>query len=341
LKKIYTLVATAKNEGPYLWEWVAYHRSIGFDNIIIFQNDSDDLTSEILTCLQEIGVVKYLYNHAKQGAHQVSAYKRSARQAEYQSADWIMALDLDEFLVVKTGDGTLDALFRALPPCHRIFVNWRLFGSAGISELDEGLVTDRFTVAEWEDWIIKHVRPYKSLYKRVAFQRPGVHKPHNYLLEDELITINGSGLTSDKFETRNFQCDDPDARSLVQVNHYIVKDAQSFAMKAAKGSAHQSNRAIDKDYWNMRNKNQQFDDLILKHRARLVAQMDKLDAQSEGRLSTLTQSSVEHHKNKFIQMSRRQEFRDLFEHCQSNNALPARIALSREGSLWVGGEIVS
>jgi hypothetical protein len=33
-----SLVATVKNEGPYLWEWVAHHNSIGFDNIEIFQN---------------------------------------------------------------------------------------------------------------------------------------------------------------------------------------------------------------------------------------------------------------------------------------------------------------
>jgi muconolactone delta-isomerase len=43
-----TLVATLKNEGPYLWEWVAYHKSIGFDNIVIFQNDSNDMTHGIL-----------------------------------------------------------------------------------------------------------------------------------------------------------------------------------------------------------------------------------------------------------------------------------------------------
>ena len=33
-----SLVATVKNEGPYLWEWFAHHNSIGFDNIVIFQN---------------------------------------------------------------------------------------------------------------------------------------------------------------------------------------------------------------------------------------------------------------------------------------------------------------
>ena len=33
-----SLVAMVKNEGPYLWAWVAHHNSIGFDNIVIFQN---------------------------------------------------------------------------------------------------------------------------------------------------------------------------------------------------------------------------------------------------------------------------------------------------------------
>jgi hypothetical protein len=33
-----TLVATVKNEGPYLWGWVAHHKSIGFYNMVIFQN---------------------------------------------------------------------------------------------------------------------------------------------------------------------------------------------------------------------------------------------------------------------------------------------------------------
>ena len=33
-----TLVATVKNEEPYLWEWVAHHNSIVVDNTVIFQN---------------------------------------------------------------------------------------------------------------------------------------------------------------------------------------------------------------------------------------------------------------------------------------------------------------
>ena len=38
----FTLVTTVRNEGPYLWEWVAHHRMIGFDIMIVFQKFSYD-----------------------------------------------------------------------------------------------------------------------------------------------------------------------------------------------------------------------------------------------------------------------------------------------------------
>ena len=39
MAETFTLVSTVKDEAPYLWEWVAYHRMIGFNDILIFQND--------------------------------------------------------------------------------------------------------------------------------------------------------------------------------------------------------------------------------------------------------------------------------------------------------------
>ena len=85
-----------------------------------------------------MGVIRYRYNKAKVGGHQVRAYKRSARQPEYLDADWVMALDLDEFLVINVGDGTLSDLFSAMPDGDQILVNWKLFGSSGQKKIFEG-----------------------------------------------------------------------------------------------------------------------------------------------------------------------------------------------------------
>ncbi|MEO0944249.1 MAG: FkbM family methyltransferase, partial [Pseudomonadota bacterium] len=44
-----------KNEGPYLLEWLAYHRSIGIQGYIVFTNDCTDGTDLMLDRLDEMG----------------------------------------------------------------------------------------------------------------------------------------------------------------------------------------------------------------------------------------------------------------------------------------------
>lgn len=53
------------------------------------------------------------------GQHQIRAYTRGATVPAYTEADWAMALDPDEFLVVRTGGGTLSALSLLCPKVTR------------------------------------------------------------------------------------------------------------------------------------------------------------------------------------------------------------------------------
>lgn len=43
----YTVVTSMKDEGPYLLEWVAYHRAIGFTDIVVAANDCSDGTGSV------------------------------------------------------------------------------------------------------------------------------------------------------------------------------------------------------------------------------------------------------------------------------------------------------
>ena len=43
-----TLCAIVRNEAPYLAEWALFHRMIGFDRIVVYENDSDNSTPKIL-----------------------------------------------------------------------------------------------------------------------------------------------------------------------------------------------------------------------------------------------------------------------------------------------------
>ncbi|MFD1808677.1 glycosyltransferase family 2 protein [Gemmobacter lanyuensis] len=49
---IFTVITTMKNEGPFLLEWVAHHKALGFDHLVICTNDCEDTTTEMVVRLQ-------------------------------------------------------------------------------------------------------------------------------------------------------------------------------------------------------------------------------------------------------------------------------------------------
>lgn len=61
-KKKIALVATARNEGIYILEWIAYHRLLGVEAFYIYSNDNDDGSDELLATLAKAGVITWINN---------------------------------------------------------------------------------------------------------------------------------------------------------------------------------------------------------------------------------------------------------------------------------------
>ena len=64
-RKGIAVVAIAKNEAQYLKEWTEFYFNQGFDNIILFDNDSTDNTKEVLKPYIDSGFVIYHEIHGK------------------------------------------------------------------------------------------------------------------------------------------------------------------------------------------------------------------------------------------------------------------------------------
>ncbi len=320
------LVTTAKNEAPYFLEWVAHHLEIGFTDIVIFQNDSDDLTHEMLSTLRSIGAIQYFYNRAGAGRHQVRAYERGGNVPAYAECDWAMALDMDEFLVVKTGDGTLTDLMKALPESDCIHLNWRLFGNSGYETLTDQLVTERFTMASYQLGRPDHYGAYKCMFRPSMFKRPGIHRPYGPDTDPETVRFtNGSGLAAGEYLLKNYNSTDPKGCKLAQINHYIVRDLASFMLKSARGSAHQANRPIGQRYWAMRNTNFEIDDSMQPYLARVKARMEALNEASGGRLMDLRGRAIFRHMARYYTMLEEAPMRDFRTFCKDNpNAVDHR-----------------
>lgn len=317
-----TLVATVKNEGPYLWEWVAHHKSIGFDNIVIFQNDSNDLTHGILNELRSAGLINYFYNHADSN-HQIKAYERAAKLDVYSQSDWVLALDLDEFLTIKTVEGTLKSWFDRLPSADSILLNWRLFGSSYHNIANFDLTTTRYHRADSNEVMGKNIAlGYKTMFRPPFYERPGIHQPPRKETVKKPRCINASGLQDGDFFVRNWRCSDPLNRKLAQINHYIVRDAQSFVLKSARGRAHQIENEVHFSYWNKFNINDDADTTLFHRENELRKAMREIDALTNGKVSALTTASVEKHLEMFEDLMQVPEYADLYYKCIEQNAPP-------------------
>lgn len=253
-----TLVSTMKNEGPYLLEWIAYHRMIGFTDFLLFSNDCTDGTNLMLNRLDRMGVVRHFDNPLGPGMDpQRSAYSRAGKMQELRQSDWVCVLDADEFLSVTTGDGTVDALIDACPGSDAISVNWRIMGSNGKARRTQDLVTRRFTQgADLEDPANGLVWGFKTLFRPAAFDYLGVHRPRFFkdreLRPDMVRWVNGSGVDQgDAYFAKGWRSNrERLGYDLATVHHYATKSRQDFLLKRLRGTANSKNKdRLDWGYW--------------------------------------------------------------------------------------------
>ena len=173
------IISTMKDEGPYILEWIAHYRVLGFTNFLIYTNDCSDGTDLLLDRLQQKGVVTHVRNEVlRRGPHK-SALKYAKEQELYKTADWVFVCDVDEFLNIKIGGGKVDDLIERFSYADALPVTWRLFSNNGHSDVYPGFCTTSFTDAEPASHISDtEGRFVKSLFKPSdAIERLGLHGP--------------------------------------------------------------------------------------------------------------------------------------------------------------------
>jgi hypothetical protein len=221
------LCAIAKNEGPYVREWIAYHLALGFDKIVIFDNDSTDGDLSVYSSARP-GRVEVRHWPTQWGkAPQVPAYNKFLNE-DGHLYDWIAFLDLDEFLNLKKHD-SISAFLEAYNDYSAIAINWRMFGSSGLTENDGRLVTDRFDQASPVGFGPNaHV---KTIFRPQCAESADVHSPH---LKNGSNLVNTNKLIL-KSEANGLQLDI--VLDTAQINHYFTKSYEEFRKKRMRGRA--------------------------------------------------------------------------------------------------------
>ena len=312
-----TAVLTVRNEGAFLIEWLAHHKGIGFTDVLVLSNDCDDGTGAMLDRLAAMGEIAHVENPAPhEGGVQFAAMKRADGHPLVTCADWLMTLDIDEFVNIHAGDHSLAALAAALPGADAIALTWRLFGNCGVIGFEDRPVTETFTRAAPEvmPWPWRAFM-FKTLYRNSgAYRKLGVHRPRSPVAGkvDAMRWVDGEGRDlPPRFRKQGIfsPFGRPNYR-LAQVNHYALGAMESYIVKRDRGRAVHGGDRLGLDYWTERNWCQ-VEDLTIRAVAPLSApHRDRL--MSDPELARLHAGAVAWRRARFDSLMREEANRALF-----------------------------
>ena len=250
------IVACMKNEAPYILEWVAYHRAIGIDTFLIYTNDCTDGTDQLLQRLDALGIVHHRNNDAWKGnSPQQYALNRALKEPVITQADWVIHIDVDEFINIRCGNGTLQDFLALVPDATNVAMTWRMFGHNGVRQLADQFVIGQFDHAAPKYCPKPHtVWGFKTMVRNIgAYAKLSCHRP-NKLNPDyaaQVKWVNGAGQdmtreTRDKGWRNSVKSIGYD---LLQLNHYALRSAESYLIKRQRGRALHVDRSIGLNYW--------------------------------------------------------------------------------------------
>jgi hypothetical protein len=271
----FLIVTTMKNEGPFMIDWIAYNRAIGFDDVLIYTNDCSDGTDLIGDRLQELGYAHHERNRlGPRATPQNRAHKLSMGHASFKSADWIMSLDVDEFINVRLPTGRIQDFVEACGTSDAISICWKMFGNNGLDGYQDRPVPEQFLNSTQEGSFPHYkTRAIKTLFRnngkfnRFRAHRPRIDPAHAANPDapyEGIVWRDAGGQGADPAQVdwkiwRGF------SHEHARIHHYAVRSTESFLVKRDRGRTNHVGQDQGLEYWNQLNHNHVTDDTILRH----------------------------------------------------------------------------
>ena len=237
------IVMIVKNEGPYLKEYIEYYSALDCD-LIIYDNDSTDLTNSIV---KEYKNVLYIKWSGKK--RQNDAYNHACKNFK-KSYKYLMFFDADEYLVADDllkGKPLIEILNDFFSQNNRIAslgINWLIFGSSGFVDDPKDGVIDSFVNCSTDDFEWNQLVKSCVIPSRII----GWVNPHLPLQTFGFYRVD---LDYKKISSPRIKL--PQNRS-IRLFHYFVKSKNHFQEKVEKGMADRlAKRSLDEFYYYDRN----------------------------------------------------------------------------------------
>lgn len=230
------IIAIAKKENHYIKEWVDWHLCLGFDNIIICDdNEIDD--ERISDVISDDRVIIKDYRGRK-GSVQIYCYTTEwlENRSKY---DWILFIDIDEFVILEDKynhdihNFLNDSIFEGV---DIIRLTWQVYGTNGKNDVeDDWSVMNRFT----DKRELQYNRYAKSFLNTKLNYIPATNiVGHGYFANKDLIAVDATGKPCEnKYSSYSYNAETGVYQN-AWINHYITKTIGEYVrQKVFRGGA--------------------------------------------------------------------------------------------------------
>lgn len=222
------IAAIFKNEGPYLKEWIEYHRMVGAEHFWLYNDASTDNWEEVLQPYLEEGIIEVfdwpVPHYLNFIGCQIRAY-HDALQKALGKTKWLALIDIDEFLLPINEKTVTECLDRHFSHAGALYVNWRNFGTGGISLQEGESVLFGLIVCSprnlWDNIV------GKSIVRPECVDINQVWNPHHFLLQPGKKYSDGDGNPIE-FEGIELKFDIKVHDHFIRINHYKFRDENFF-----------------------------------------------------------------------------------------------------------------
>ncbi|MEP5155596.1 glycosyltransferase family 2 protein [Planktotalea sp.] len=232
------LVACMRNEGLFILEWVAYHKVIGFDQIVICSNDCTDGSDILLDALSDAGEIIHLpHVVGADDTPQDSGIRATFLHLAQTDIEWLAHIDADEFVNIGIGAGKVTDLLVSAGMGDVIALPWWAFGDNGHKAWPGG-VLEHFTQAEESP--VPGRAKFKSMFRFRKFGHANDHMPSlAYDEHPDVRSAEGAKLSDEGVHAKKRAKYRPIDLALCPevacINHYAVPSRDVFLMKNDRG----------------------------------------------------------------------------------------------------------
>lgn len=301
--------AIFRDEAPYLEEWIAFHRLVGVDRFLLYDNGSTDGPEHVLRPYLDEGVVEIVpwpmpFHLGAARAAYADAVERTRGRTR-----WLAAIDVDEFLFSPRSE-TLPPVLREYEAFPGVVVRWRVYGSSGHERFADEPVIARFLRRAPDGWVRN--RRVKSIVDPSRVLAPG--GVHHFLYEGGARAVDERKQPVSPGPKRAWRKRlrrwyrllgpllhhvDPYARSdlssgpasaeHLRINHYPVKSREEFERKARLKEGKKRYEGID--YFAYHDRNEVLDPILSAHLPALSRELARVRALREAKAASEARSA--------------------------------------------------